>query len=185
MANTGPIKVLYVEDSPREQKLFGVVAEIVGWQVAYASNGREALIPIAETRWDLIISDVQMPKMDGLELAHVLRVVPSPNSETPLVLATNAVTGEVAQRADELGVERVLGKPLLVPSLQLLERQLFGVQIPDDKSSGSAGGMVAGKPEIIALNPVGDLASTEPSGDDGVGEMAQIQRRPVRLRLIN
>lgn len=118
-------RVLHIDDMARERDLFAGFARTLGWQIEQACNGREALPAIEASRWDLIISDVRMPGMDGLRLANEIRIRPSPNVETPLVLATSRVTGEIVNQAKILGVRQVIAKPILLCTLRRLEEQIL------------------------------------------------------------
>ena len=74
--------ILVVDDEPDIVSTLSMVLELEGYRVLDAPNGKEALVRIAETRPDLILSDIMMPFMSGLELLaaiksdHEIRAIP-------------------------------------------------------------------------------------------------------------
>ncbi len=71
--NHNPQRLLLVEDTPVNRELAQIVLEEAGHQVTAVSNGMEALEALAEERFDLVIMDVQMPRMDGLTATTIIR----------------------------------------------------------------------------------------------------------------
>ena len=71
MDETRERTVLVVDDNPMDRRLAGRMIERgLGWRVAYASNGREALACLNSVRPDLILTDLFMPEVNGLELVE-------------------------------------------------------------------------------------------------------------------
>src|SRR5262245_60351752 len=66
--------ILVVDDSPMDRTLVGnLVEQGLGWRVRYASNGTEALASLAQSSPNLVLADLQMPQMNGLELVKAMR----------------------------------------------------------------------------------------------------------------
>jgi len=103
--------VLIVEDSSDLRSLFARVLQRRGFRVYEASNGREALACLLEVKPEVIVTDVMMPEMDGIELIRHLRSRPS-TAEIPVVVMTAAESDEVKREARRLGAADVLAKPL-------------------------------------------------------------------------
>ena len=78
-------KILIVEDSPVDQRLIQRLLVRPGWVTQIAGNGNEALLLIRKLRPDIVITDLQMPVMDGLELVKQLR---EQDTALPIVLVT-------------------------------------------------------------------------------------------------
>src|SRR6516162_9280916 len=78
--------VLVVDDAPVDRLVTGaIIDQVPGWRAAYAESGEDALAKIALERPSIVLTDLNMPKMDGLELvAEVRRRYPS----VPVVLMT-------------------------------------------------------------------------------------------------
>ena len=65
--------VLVVDDNPLDRKLVGKSIELAGWSAAYAENGRDALAKLECGGFDLVLTDLQMPELDGYEAAREIR----------------------------------------------------------------------------------------------------------------
>ncbi|GAB6164332.1 response regulator [Thermostilla marina] len=108
-------KVLVVDDSPVDRRLIaGLLAEEQRYAIDFAENGREALERLEGSRYDLIVTDLVMPELNGLEL---VRAVHAKYSQTPVVLVTSQGSEELAIQALEAGAasyvpKRVLGNRL-------------------------------------------------------------------------
>jgi two-component system, chemotaxis family, sensor kinase CheA len=88
----GPIKILLVEDTPFFQKLEKDYLENAGYDVTVADNGKIALQILQKSKFDLIVSDINMPEVDGLELVRRIRA-DSELCNLP-VIAVTSLTGE-------------------------------------------------------------------------------------------
>jgi len=113
-----PLRVLVAEDSLVGQKLIVGLLERRGDSVVVAQNGREALAKASEESFDLILMDVQMPEMDGLEAAAAIRARERRTGRhVPIVAMTaHAMEGD-RQRCLEAGMDDYLAKPLRAAQL--------------------------------------------------------------------
>jgi CheY-like chemotaxis protein len=103
-------KILIVDDSPLQQKLAGIYLSKEDYSIYSASNGREGLSVAAEIQPDLIILDVEMPEMDGLETLKKLRSNPI-TSTIDVLMCSSVKTQEVIDEAVRLGAKGYLNKP--------------------------------------------------------------------------
>jgi CheY-like chemotaxis protein len=87
-AMPGP-KVLFVDDHEPLRTLLDVYLTRRGYHVTTAGDGAEALQRLGDERPDVVITDVQMPNLDGIELARRLRADPS-TSEIPIIMVSTA-----------------------------------------------------------------------------------------------
>ena len=111
--------LLVVDDDPVIQKLLQVNFEMEGYQVVLAGDGLQALEKAAEVRPDLIVMDVMMPRMDGLEAAGRLKADSATASIPVIILSAKAQDADVkAGRAS--GADEYMTKPF--DPLELLER---------------------------------------------------------------
>jgi DNA-binding response OmpR family regulator len=111
--------LLVVDDDPVIQKLLQVNFEMEGYQVVLAGDGMEALEKAAEVHPDLILLDVMMPRMDGLEAAGRLKADAATASIPIIILSAKAQDADVkARRAS--GADEYMTKPF--DPLELLER---------------------------------------------------------------
>ena len=109
-------RVLLVEDNATQRSLFSEALGARGFRVEAARNGAEALEMAAAFDPDLVVMDVQMPGMDGLEATRRLRATPSLR-ETPVLALTALVMPGDRERCREAGVDEYLGKPVPLEAL--------------------------------------------------------------------
>lgn len=103
--------ILLVEDDPTITHLLSFALRQTGYDVLTAGNGREALEIIAHTTPDLVVSDIGMPEMDGLELLARLRADPATVSLTVILLTSWNEPGDIVKGLD-LGADDYLAKPI-------------------------------------------------------------------------
>jgi signal transduction histidine kinase/CheY-like chemotaxis protein len=107
-----PLCILVAEDNPVNQRVLMLMLNRFGYQAEAVGNGRDALAHVAAGRCDLVIMDVQMPEMDGLEATRHLRRT-TPLSSPPYVLALTAnATKEDYQVCIDAGMHAFLSKPV-------------------------------------------------------------------------
>ena len=108
MANEA-IRVLLVEDDDDNRELMGEVLEAAGFVVSSAASGDEALRLLSEVPIDVVVTDIGMPGMGGLELARAAKgIVP----QVPVVVVTGWAEREDIARARGREVDAVLVKPV-------------------------------------------------------------------------
>jgi two-component system, sensor histidine kinase and response regulator len=122
-------RVLVVEDNPVNQKVAQKFLERLGCTVCVVADGKEAVDATARARFDLILMDMQMPVMDGIEATRAIRAAESGGARTPIVALTANVLAGQFQSCLDAGMDDVLAKPLEAPRLrEVLER--FGLRGP-------------------------------------------------------
>ena len=104
------LRILLVEDNETNQKVTSRMLRSLGYQADIANHGAEALEAIAQRPYDLVLMDVHMPVMDGLEATRRIRALPPPR---PRVFAMTASTLDSERQACiEAGMERHIAKPV-------------------------------------------------------------------------
>ncbi|RSK49576.1 PAS domain S-box protein [Hymenobacter rigui] len=151
-------RVLLVEDHPVNQQLALLILE--GWQVEthVASNGNEALTQLEARLYDVVLMDIQMPGMSGLDVAHRLRQHPDPlRAGTPVIALTANVMRSDNEMYRAAGLD-YLSKPFEENDLfRKLEANLRPVPVatletsalPQDASEASAGFLSAAVMEAV------------------------------------
>ena len=109
-------RVLFAEDNHLSQEILFEMLEDLGCQVDVASDGIDALDCARAGHYDLILMDMQMPRMDGLTATRAIRALPG-YSETPIVALTANAFAEDRRRCLEAGMNGHLGKPVTPASL--------------------------------------------------------------------
>lgn len=115
------IKILFVEDDPTMKALFSIIMRERASSLLYASNGHEGLEIFAAHHPDLIITDIQMPVMTGLEMIRKIRNI---NPEAKCVILSAYSVAEYFLEAIEMGVQGFLTKPLDRKKLLLLVEEI-------------------------------------------------------------
>ena len=106
-------KILVVDDEPEIVKLVAKLMEARGHQVSIARDGQEALDTVARDRPDLIVLDLNLPKVDGFEVCRRLKGADSTKA-IPIVMLTAAyVSVEDATRGMGSGADEYVVKPFL------------------------------------------------------------------------
>ena len=118
--------VMVVDDSVTMRKVTGRVLERNNFEVVTAKDGLDALERMDERVPDLMLLDIEMPRMDGYELAKHMKA--DPRLRDVLIMMITSRTGEKhRQRAFDLGVDRYLGKPYQEPELMRNVNELLKV----------------------------------------------------------
>ena len=115
----GGLRVLLAEDNPINQEVAVELLRASGLVVDVASNGAQAVDMAQRQAYDLILMDVQMPIMDGLEATRVLRRLEGPE-HTPIVAMTANAFEEDRRLCLAAGMNDHIGKPVEVPVLHMV-----------------------------------------------------------------
>ncbi|MGB3394418.1 MAG: Hpt domain-containing protein [Stenotrophomonas sp.] len=118
--------VMVVDDSLTMRKVTGRVLERHNFEVVVARDGVEALERLEERVPDLMLLDIEMPRMDGYELATAMRADDRYRA-VPIVMITSRSGDKHRQRAFEIGVQRYLGKPYQELDLMRNVYDLLGI----------------------------------------------------------
>jgi CheY-like chemotaxis protein len=110
LAATYPLRILVAEDNPINQQLALVILTRMGYTPDFAENGKEVLTMLETKEIDLILMDIQMPEMDGLETTRLIRNAPGPQ---PIIIAmtANVMQGDEEECLAE-GMNDYLSKPV-------------------------------------------------------------------------
>jgi len=115
---SAPKKVLVVDDVAVNRKLLGGFLKQLGHSALFASNGREALKLLKGVTPDLILMDVEMPELGGLETTYKLRSLDTDSRDCPVLAVTGHSSHQEHERCLAAGMNDVLVKPLSKDSLQ-------------------------------------------------------------------
>jgi EAL domain-containing protein (putative c-di-GMP-specific phosphodiesterase class I)/CheY-like chemotaxis protein len=107
--------VLIVDDEPTQIRSIARVLRSRGYEVESASNGREASARLKPDAYDVVLSDIAMPGMDGIQLLQFVR---EKSLDVPVVLVTGEPAVSTAVKALEFGAFHYLTKPLEMPDLE-------------------------------------------------------------------
>jgi CheY-like chemotaxis protein/HPt (histidine-containing phosphotransfer) domain-containing protein len=147
------LRVLVVEDNPVNQRLATILLEGQGHAVVLAENGRVALARFAADRFDVVLMDVQMPEMDGLEATAAIRQLESAaGGHVPIVGVTaHAIKGD-RERCIAAGMDGYVSKPIRPETLfEAIDAVLEGRSQPHPTPDPDAGTQVLHDRDLLAL----------------------------------
>jgi len=129
-----PGKILVIEDNDRNRKLVKILLEANKYEVIEARTGEEALKYLQDDKPDLILLDIQLPKMDGLTLVKKLRA-DQEMKDIPIVAVTAYAMKGDKERMIEAGCDAYVSKPIDTRELPVLVANLIekGRQAQDNK----------------------------------------------------
>jgi DNA-binding response OmpR family regulator len=106
------VRILFVDDMRDTRELFRMVLTLHGMETRLAEDGREAVSAVEEERFDAIIMDVEMPRMNGWDAVRTIRTLAN-GRRTPIIMFTAYGNDENHQRALDIGANDLWFKPLL------------------------------------------------------------------------
>jgi CheY-like chemotaxis protein len=112
-----PLVVLHVDDDPMNLRVVEEILTAFHHTSVKAASGPEALELIAERPFDVILMDIHMPGMSGIETVARIRALPGPAHETPIIALTADVFSRHPSEYPELGFNDFVSKPILVSGL--------------------------------------------------------------------
>ncbi|MER2508797.1 MAG: response regulator [Amaricoccus sp.] len=144
------VRILLAEDNPTNQMVATQMLTALKAEVTIASDGVEALEFFERGAFDLVVVDIEMPRMSGLDVIRSIRARPDPRSTTPIVALTAYAMREHQDRIARAGANGLISKP--ISSIEALGRAL-GAHV----AAGRAGAApAAAAPETVS--PIVDLA---------------------------
>jgi len=155
LARRHPLHILLAEDHPvNQQVILGLLGHL-GYRADLARNGEEVLAALDRQPYQVVLMDIQMPELDGLETTRRIRCqLPANRQPRILALTAHAMSGD-RERCLEAGMDGYLSKP---------------VQLPDLES---------------ALAPAEPRGSQEPAGGDKTVETGELPADPLDRRTVN
>ncbi|MDZ4370615.1 MAG: response regulator [Phenylobacterium sp.] len=112
-----PLKVLHVDDDPMNLRVVQEILGAFGHEAVMACSGADALERLSVEPFDLMLLDIHMPGMTGIEVIQRLRARPGPESRTPVIALTADVYSRRPAEYVALGFTDFVSKPILVAGL--------------------------------------------------------------------
>jgi len=132
-------RILIVEDNPQSMRLIEMTLRAKGYTLLMATDGEEALDMAMRERPDLIIMDMQLPKVSGLEVTRKLRNTPA-FSHTPIIAITAYAMKGDEERVIESGCDAYLSKPINTRELpEMIAEMLLQRQKKDNPNTNGNG----------------------------------------------
>ena len=108
------VSVLYLEDEEAIRKQMGDIFKALFKSVTCASNGQMGITLFKKDKYDLVITDIQMPLKNGLEVAKEIKAM---RPHTPVIVVTAYSNANLFISSIETGVDRYILKPISIPNL--------------------------------------------------------------------
>ena len=121
------LNVLVVDDNDCIREVLKTLIPLKGHRCESAVNGVEALEKVAQTHFDVVITDVQMPGMDGITLTRELTLR---FSDLPVMIMTGQPEDSLMESAIRAGAREVLGKPFAIPDFTVRLHRMLHLQEP-------------------------------------------------------
>jgi two-component system chemotaxis response regulator CheY len=122
------MRILVVDDDKTTRKMLYLILKTKGYDVVTAENGMDGLQKLGLEQINLILTDMNMPYMDGIEFTKQVRANPD-FSDIPIVMLTTEADEEEKQRAYKAGVDDYLVKPAtaeqIVDSMKKIMKKIF------------------------------------------------------------
>ncbi len=112
-----PLSILVVEDNPVNQQVICTMLERLGYSPDMNANGKEALESIQLHPYDVILMDVRMPEMDGIEATLKIREHPNLERQPYVIALTANVYARQREECEQAGMDDFVGKPILIEEL--------------------------------------------------------------------
>ncbi|MCC7075832.1 MAG: response regulator [Acidimicrobiia bacterium] len=121
LATTSPLRgnrALVAEDNAVNRKVITALLGKLGWEVTTATDGLEAVDAAHRAPFDVVLMDLHMPRLDGLEACRRIRESKGPNAATPVIALTADARPHITDECMAAGMDQVLRKPLESHSLE-------------------------------------------------------------------
>lgn len=145
-------RILCVDDHEINRRAMGLILAALDLTAETAASGQEALARLENEPFDLVLLDVRMPGIDGLDVARQVRAVPGPNRHIPIIAVTGANEIQDRERCLQAGMTDCIGKPVdpqqLVSALSAALGQTAGAKPRGPIGSGASIRIAADFPHL-------------------------------------
>lgn len=116
-------RILVVEDNEVNRKFVGILLKRMGYLSFFADNGSVVIDLLQTQNFDLVLMDLHMPVMNGMDATRAIRALPHPTAKIPIIALTANVMNEAREEALAAGVNDFVTKPVHMSRLQDVIRQ--------------------------------------------------------------
>ena len=111
------LRILLAEDNPVNQRVAQLMLTKLGHRVDTVSNGLEAVEAVRRAAYDVVLMDVQMPEMDGIQATEVIRAELAADQQPPIIALTAGVLADDRAACIQAGMNSYLCKPIRADEL--------------------------------------------------------------------
>jgi CheY-like chemotaxis protein/HPt (histidine-containing phosphotransfer) domain-containing protein len=136
-----PLLILVAEDNKVNQQFVLLLLRKAGYQVDAVENGHQAVDAVRRVDYDVILMDIQMPELDGVQATQQIRALPPPKCNIPIIARTAHAMAGARQQYLDAGMDDYVSKPILAENLlaklagiamATTPRQSSGAALPPD-----------------------------------------------------
>ncbi len=153
-------QILVAEDNAVNQRVIVGILERAGHKVRVVGDGEQALDMLENERFDLIIMDLNMPELGGLDAARAYRFIDPESMQVPIIMLSADVTAEAMKECEDAGIDAFLPKP--VEARRLLDTIATLIA---KRASSSAAAFESAQESLAIINPAA-LTELELIGSD-------------------
>jgi CheY-like chemotaxis protein len=173
-------RILLAEDDTINQQVIRHMLQQLGYQIEIVRDGDLALAAIEQRHYDVVLLDVQMPSMDGLEVAQTIRQRYSPDWQPYLVAVTANASEGAREECLSAGMDDYISKPIQVAELiKVIEMHRLRVRAVSGDSSLGETPLPADRPFVD--DPTGQLADLVERFLDDTADLLNIMRSAAAL----
>jgi CheY-like chemotaxis protein len=151
-----PLKILVAEDNAANQRMIRIILNKLNHSVEIAENGNCTIELLKSGDFDVVLMDIRMPLMDGIEATASIRAMHDPKNNIPIIALTADISGGKFNKYMSMGMNDVCGKPIHLPSLLKSINKCLDEEIHTSMSQESASAM--------SRQAVGPYATAEKNG---------------------
>lgn len=157
-----PLRILLAEDNVVNQKVAVGVLKSAGHSIEIAANGREAVRAVETGEYDVVLMDMHMPEMDGIEATKAIRALGPPKGSIWIIAATAGAMQADIERCVAAGMNDYVAKPIVPEELARALSRIDGIEAPRTGEMEAADGVsvqdrLAASPAIIDEGVLGEL----------------------------
>lgn len=145
--------ILVADDNAAMQDAVLTILRVAGFDPDGVDNGEAAIEAVKKTDYDLVLMDVDMPKLNGIDATKVIRALPNGKSRVPIVAFSGSVTPDDRKRFFQAGMDGFAAKPIAANELVNLVEKWTHVSPPADKKNA---------PKAARARTMSDLPLIEP-----------------------
>ena len=124
--------ILVIEDNPFTRRIVSTALEASGWRVVTAQNGRDGITNMAEEKPDLVIQDLMLPDIDGLELVKILHKLPG-REDVPILAFSSFLSKLESARSEPEDFQGFISKPIEPSALVAIVANELAKRVPRGK----------------------------------------------------
>ncbi len=118
------MNILVVDDIVLNRILLGELIKKLGYNFQQAQNGKEALELVKSSNYDLVLMDIEMPVMNGIEATRNIRLLAAPKSKIPIVALTAHNPDDFMEEYSSAGFNELITKPYVLDKIERVIKKL-------------------------------------------------------------